>query len=138
MAINAAMLPTERCSGTHPQNPSAGGVPNPPNTAQAWLWDPAKGNAGDAFKRVDPPLWLDPADGKLKPANIWCSGISFLADGRVLVTRGNLAFQKDGVYFKGLNKVYTFNPFNETWTEQPDMSDGRWYPSQNLIAEAGP
>ena len=31
--------------------------------------------------------------------------------------------------WKGLNKVYTFNPWNETWTEQPDMRHGRWYPT---------
>ena len=34
-----------------------------------------------------------------------------------------------GVSWKGLDKVYTFNPFNETWAEQPDMLDGRWYPT---------
>ena len=137
MAINAAMLPTGKVLWyAYPQNPSAApGNPDSPNTAQGWLWDPAKGSASDAFNRVDPPLWLDPADGNLKPANIWCSGTSFLSDGRVLVTGGNLAYQRGSVYFKGLNKVYTFNPFNETWTEQPDMSDGRWYPSQNLMAD---
>ena len=136
MAINAAMLPTGKVLWyAYPQNPSVGGGPNTPNTAQGWLWDPAKGSASGAFNRVDPPLWRDPADGVMKPANIWCSGISFLADGRVLVTGGNLAYQKGSVYFKGLNKVYTFNPFNETWTEQPDMKDGRWYPSQNLMAD---
>ena len=36
---------------------------------------------------------------------------------------------------KGLNKVYTFNPYNETWTEQPDMRDGRWYPTGVRMAD---
>ena len=102
------------------------------NTTQAWLWNPSTG----ATKRVDPPLWLDPADGELKPANIWCSGQTLLADGRVLVAGGNLAYSQDRVYpydFKGLNKVYTFNPFNETWTEQPEMRHGRWYPTTTLL-----
>ena len=45
---------------------------------------------------------------------------SLLADGRVLVTGGNLEYDPAGLSnYKGLNKVYTFNPFNETWTEQP-------------------
>ena len=61
---------------------------NDPNTAQAWLWDPATG----ATKRVDPPLWRDPGDGQLKPANIWCAGQTFTADGRLVVFGGNLRF----------------------------------------------
>ena len=83
--IHAVMLPTGKVMwwaypfGEDPK----------PNTAQAWLWDPRTG----AFKRVDPPLWLDPADGQLKPANIWCSGNSLLADGRLLATGGNLDYR---------------------------------------------
>ena len=95
------------------------------NTAQAWLWDPSAGTT----KRVDPPILA--ATGK--PANIWCGGQSLLPDGRLLVTGGNLAYPDDPPVtpaWKGLNKVYTFNPFNETWTEQPDMPHGRWYPGQ--------
>ena len=85
MGIHAALLPTGKVIWwAYPQKES-------PNTAQAWLWDPATGNT----KRVDPPLWRDPADGQLKAANIWCSGQSFLADGRVLVTGGNLACLMD-------------------------------------------
>ncbi|HEX7060006.1 MAG TPA: galactose oxidase-like domain-containing protein, partial [Solirubrobacterales bacterium] len=77
----------------------------------------------------------DPVDGQMKPANIWCSGQSMLADGRVLVTGGNLSYDGSGLDFKGLNKVYTFNPWNETWTEQPDMRHGRWYPSQTTLPD---
>jgi hypothetical protein len=133
MAINAVTLPTGKVMWwAYPKNPSLGvGDPNAPNTAQAWLWDPASGTT----KRVDPPLWRDPADGQLKPANIWCSGQSLLADGRVLVTGGNLEYEDGDVGFAGLNKVYTFNPWNETWTEQPDMRHGRWYPSQVLLPD---
>ena len=125
--IHAVMLPTGKVMWwAYPY-----GVDPKQNTAQAWLWDPRTG----AFKRVDPPLWLDPADGQLKPANIWCSGNSLLADGRVLVTGGNLDYSGGGQSAKGLNKVYTFNPFNETWVEQPDMPHGRWYPTQTLLPD---
>jgi hypothetical protein len=98
------------------------------NTSEAWLWDPATGQT----KHVDPPLGQDyDGDGHRDPANIWCSGNSLLADGRVLVTGGNLEYDPAGLTnYKGLNKVYTFNPFNETWTEQPSMQHGRWYPGQ--------
>ena len=52
----------------------------------------------------------------------------------MLVTGGNLDYAagRPGDDWKGLNRVYTFNPFNETWTEQPSMPRGRWYPSQVL------
>ena len=126
LGIHAVMLPTGKVMWwAYPNGDKS------QNTAQAWLWNPATG----ASKRVDPPLWRDPADGQLKPANIWCSGQSLLADGRVLVTGGNLAYSGGSSDFKGLNKVYTFNPWNETWTEQPDMPHGRWYPSQALLPD---
>jgi hypothetical protein len=98
------------------------------NTAQAWLYDIKTGQE----KRVDAPI--NPDTGK--PANLWCSGQSMLADGRVLVTGGNLEYPTgdadpaNGHGYKGLNRMYTFNPFNETWTEQPAPAHGRWYPSQ--------
>ena len=133
MAIHGAVLPTGKVLWfSYPKNPTPrfGGA-GAPNTAQAWLWDPATGTN----RQVDPPLWRDPADGQLKPANIWCAGQSHMADGRLLVTGGNLAYSTDTKGFKGLNKVYTFNPFNETWTEQPDMRRGRWYPTNVLLPD---
>ncbi len=127
MGIHAAVLPTGKVMWfSYPQNPSpVYGNPDAPNTAQAWLWDPATGGT----KRVDPPLWRDPADGQLKPANIWCAGQTFTNDGRLVVFGGNLAYSAGSVSWKGLNKIYTFNPWSESWTEQPDMRDGRWYPT---------
>ena len=128
MAIHAALLPTGKVMWfSYPRNPSRDPAGSDvPNTAQAWLWDPATGQT----KRVDPPLWRDPKDGQLKPANIWCAGQTFTKDGRLVVFGGNLDYSRaGGVDFKGLNKVYTFNAFNETWTEQPDMRHGRWYPT---------
>ncbi len=138
IGINAVMLPTGRVLWfAYPKNANKqyNGNVSVPNQAQGFIWDPARGTGPSAFKRVDPPLWRDPADGKMKPANIWCSGQALLPDGRVVVTGGNLAYTAPGGNFKGLNKVYTFNPWNETWTEQPDMGHGRWYPSQLLMRD---
>ena len=130
MAINAAVLPTGKVLWySYPNEPDSA-----PRKNESWalLWDPNRGTGPDAYKRVDPPI--DLATGR--PANIWCSGTSFLADGRVLVTGGNLSYyQSSTEKYAGLKKVYTFNPFNETWTEQPDMAHGRWYPSQMLMPD---
>ncbi len=127
--IHAVMLPTGKVMWW--SYPFGSGEPRD-NTAQAWLWNPATGTSN----RVDPPQVPDPDNpGQTKAANIWCSGQSLLADGRVLVTGGNLKFADGTTDWQGLNKVYTFNPFNETWTEQPSMVHGRWYPSQVLLPD---
>lgn len=131
MGINAALLPTGKVLWyAYPSEPDSA-----PRRNEAWaaLWDPSKGTGPEALKRVDPPI--DPATGK--SANIWCSGTSLLADGRVLVTGGNLRYVETPQYnqYAGLNQVYTFNPYNETWTRQPDMAHGRWYPSQLLMPD---
>jgi galactose oxidase-like protein len=98
--------------------------------ANAWLFDPATGTS----RRVDPPSVRYP-DGTLAPANIWCGGQVVLPDGRVLFAGGNLSNPTGdqspaaGRGFKGARWVFTFDPWTETWTRQPDMAHGRWYPS---------
>jgi hypothetical protein len=55
----------------------------------------------------------------------------------VLVTGGNLHYPATSPIgkYQGLNHVYTFDPFTETWKQQPDMAHGRWYPSQLLMPD---
>lgn len=97
-----------------------------PNFGQASVWDPGAGTGSDAFKDVPPPL----ITGSAEPTSIYCSGQNLLADGTVLLTGGNKRFPSGSQGYAGLDKVFTFNPWNETWTQQPDMRHGRWYPSQ--------
>ena len=99
-----------------------------PNTSQAWLWDPATG----ATKRVDPPLWRDPADGLLKPANIWCAGQSFLADGRLLVTGGNLATRTARLDLEGPQQGLHLQPL------QRDLDRAARHAPRALVSEPGP
>ena len=126
MAINAAVLRTGKVMWfAYPVHP---GAPGRADFAQAWLWDPKTGET----RQVDPPI--DPLTGK--PANIWCAGTSFLADGRVLVTGGNFGDPAGSEPDEwGLKKVFTFDPESERWTEQPEMAQGRWYPSQLLMPD---
>ena len=35
----------------------------------------------------------------------------------------------------GLQTIFTFDPFSETWTRQPDMAQGRWYPGQVMLPD---
>ena len=123
-AIHAAVLPTGKVLWMGPPDPSYGDAGSGMNTTWAVLWDPLSGD----LKRVDPPLWRDPFDGELKPANIYCAGQAFLASGELLVAGGTLGRDAENKPY-GLNKVYTFDPFSETWTEQPEMEHGRWYPT---------
>ena len=87
--------------------------------AVAYLWDPLT-NTGH---NVNPP------------ANVWCAAQTPLANGLVLTTGGTLAYASTSLFYKGLNQIYTFNPFNETWTRQPDMRHGRWYPSVTKLGD---
>ncbi len=112
VAIHAAQLPTGKIMFfSYPT------YPNRPNNAEAYLWDPANPSA--------PPVAKNPP-GK---ANIWCAGQTFTADGELLVFGGNLEYENPSQTWKGLDKVFTFNPWTETWREQPKMAHGRWYPT---------
>ena len=91
-------------------------------------WDPVNDPAGAAIKEVDPPN--NPATGQ--PYNLWCAGQTLLLNGDVLVAGGTLRYDAPTspyTPFEGLNAVLTFNPFTETWTVQPAMAHGRWYPT---------
>jgi len=122
-ATHVAMLPTGKVLMF--AQPGAQG--NKLNEGRAYLWDPV----ARTTKAVTPPI--DPETGK--PANIWCAGQSLMADGQVLVTGGNLFYEGGGKGFAGLDKIYTFDPWSEKWTEQPDMAHGRWYPTQTLLPD---
>jgi hypothetical protein len=72
------------------------------------------------------------------PANIFCSGVDQMADGRIFIAGGH-----DGAAHVGLPVANIFNPSTESWTVLPVMSFPRWYPtatirpSGNLIVTSG-
>jgi hypothetical protein len=125
-AIHAILLPTGKVLWFSKKSEDVGG--------HAFLWDPATGRE----RQVDPPP-VDYPDGKRLPANIFCAGHAVLPDGRVLVAGGNLAFYESdepGKGWKGSRWLFTFNPWNETWTRQSqDMSGGRWYPTVTTLPD---
>jgi hypothetical protein len=119
VGVHAALLPTGKVMFfSQKVNDYRSGL------VAAHLWDPARrpGEPGE-FESVPPP------------ANIWCGGQSLMADGQLLVAGGNLDFPRGGLNYKGLNTVFTFDPWAKTWTRQPDMTHGRWYPTQTLLPD---
>lgn len=61
------------------------------------------------------------------PIDIFCSGSSFLPDGRLLVDGG----MDDGQYPKdaGIPNTTFFDPSTNLWSQGPVMAYARWYPS---------
>ena len=86
---------------------------------------------------------LDPATGVSKPTknqptlkdgtpvNLFCSGHTFLPDGRLMVVGGHL-FDSQGV-----NQSCIYDPTTDTWTPQALMNNGRWYPSAITLPDGG-
>jgi len=74
----------------------------------AWVWD----TATNWFTNV-------PA-----PANIFCSGHTQMADGRIFVAGGH-----NGKAHNGLTIANIFDPATKAWQVLPDMAYPRWYPT---------
>ena len=98
-AIHAHLLPT-------------GNVLFWPKADQAQLWNPATNSITAAATAG---------------ANIFCSGHSFLPDGRLLVGGGHV------VNYVGLPNAYIYDPLANAWTRLPDMNNGRWYPTNTTL-----
>ena len=78
------------------------------------LWDPVS----QAFSTLTNPVGY----------NLFCSGHSFLADGRLLVAGGHIS---NGV---GLANASIYDPVAGAWADAPTMNAGRWYPTVTTLA----
>jgi hypothetical protein len=140
-AIHMGLLPTGKvifyAFPFYPEVKPPAGPTDAPVAGDAWLWDPTKGDPSSSTA-VNPdtesmfthvlPLY-DPETGGT--ASLFCSGLSLLPNGDLLVTGGTLEFPNPNApNHLGLKRAYTFNPWTESWIQQPDMQHGRWYPSQ--------
>jgi galactose oxidase len=83
--------------------------------SQPFLLNPATRQARNT--RQQPAM----ADGT--KVNLFCSGHTFLADGRLLVVGGHFLDSQ------GLNQAVVYDPAHDTWTPSALMNHGRWYPS---------
>ncbi len=78
-----------------------------------------------------PQVW-DPATGDFtaipSPALLFCSGHSFLPDGRLLVSGGHIATDR------GIPDNTLFSAGTESWSQSVPMRRGRWYPTNTTLA----
>ena len=96
-------------------------------TGKVMIWPGDEGISGN-----DPRSW-DPANQSVSPLSppgfdLFCTGHSFLADGRLFVAGGHI---QNGV---GLPNASIYNPSVNAWTALPAMNAGRWYPTTTVLA----
>jgi hypothetical protein len=63
------------------------------------------------------------------PANIFCSSVEQMADGRIFAAGGHV-----GAHF-GLTVAQAFDPVAQSWTVLPDMNFPRWYPTTTILPD---
>ena len=84
---------------------------------------------GENHGGISATVW-DPATDSLlsvpTPYNVFCSGHSALADGRILVVGGH----DNAAGILGSNEATIFDPVTETWTLVPRMAQRRWSEEQ--------
>ena len=76
--------------------------------------------------------------------DLFCSALTYLADGRILVVGGTSYYQEpnftpDGeigvVELEGLKNTRTFNANDNTFSQTADMNYGRWYPTAVTLGD---
>lgn len=100
-------------------------------TGQVLFWDRHDVAGGDGH-----PRFWDPATGGFSKApapppghDLFCSGHTLLADGRLFVAGGHFS---DGI---GQPFAAIYDPFQPSWSMVPEMNAGRWYPSATTLAD---
>jgi len=100
---------------------------SPPEWPQ--IWDPHADSMAThpQTQYIPPPNQFPDASNWFQTlADFFCSGHNLLPDGRLLVVGGHHA--GTGANF-GMSFAYTFDYRTNTWTQLPDMTQGRWYPT---------
>ena len=86
-----------------------------------------------SWGRIGAPQLYNPADGNFSEVPsatmVFCSGHTFLADGRLLVSGGHLDDRR------GLRDANLFDPGSQSWLPVSTMSFARWYPTTTALAD---
>ncbi len=104
VAIHGAMLHTGRILyfDDHTEDPGV------------QVWDPV----ADAFTPTPYPV-----------RNLFCAGLSALADGRIAIVGGHVDA------YAGIPDVAIFDPVPEIWSTGPPMTYPRWYPTATALPD---
>jgi hypothetical protein len=92
------------------------------------------GNSADVFETgtFKSYLW-EPSSGALKPlttpTDMFCAGHMLMSNGEAIAAGGTTRYKTDKLPWQGSRALYTFDFNSEKFTKQPNMDDGRWYPS---------
>jgi hypothetical protein len=97
------------------------GGPNCLGAVSPTVWDPVAGT----FSAV-------PLENQTEVRDIFCSGQTVLADGRVLVAGGHDCVNSS---FVGTAIANVFDPATNQWAFLPDMHDRRWYPTATTLPD---
>ena len=93
------------------------------------------GDGGDAAVWHTVPMGGDPSSGSFtmvgKTAEIFCGGMAFLPDGRLLVAGGKHDF--GGMTGLGNAETSIFNPATSSFSRSFPMRIGRWYPTVTTL-----
>jgi galactose oxidase-like protein/Big-like domain-containing protein/glyoxal oxidase-like protein/Kelch motif protein len=110
VAIHMHLLPDgSLLAWGNPDTPPADGG------AAARVWNPMQPQP--VFQQVPNPV-----------VDVYCSGHSFLADGRLLVTGGHFGA------FVGSDATTAFDFRTRSWSVGPRMNGARWYPTNTTLA----
>jgi chitodextrinase len=106
------------------------------NNGKILMWDGGPGCIGSESARV----W-DPATGTFtgvpipdpnSTTDIFCTGMSLLADGRVLIVGGH---ECNDPNYVGQANAYIFDPATLQWTFLPNMAYRRYYPTATTLPD---
>lgn len=98
-------------------------------SGQIYDWDPTatEGCADFPASFTDVPGWSAGAE-------LYCAGMTQLADGRLL-TAGGHDVAVDGLVQWGIADARTYSPATGTWTAKPGILHPRWYPTATTLRD---
>jgi hypothetical protein len=108
--------------------------------AKVLFWGRRDDPTGSLHAQACTPYIWDPRTGELAPTpqptrlsgakvNLFCSGHTFLPDGRLLVVGGHVT---DG---DGLDQACLYDYRSNSWTALPVMNARRWYPTATALPD---
>jgi hypothetical protein len=129
IAIHSSVLPDGNVLMMSRRAANGGYLDSASGRTQVRLWDPRTGSFLTVGAPPNSPLSADPQVDQERCSHtsvndVFCSGHSFLPDGRLLVAGGTYNAGNCGS-----EKTNIFNFVDRTWTQVTSANSSRWYPT---------